>query len=268
MDESEQGSIGEVRQMLGKLRNLDQAKAPKSLLATCLARCGLADAYARLETPIGRVFVAYNETGISAVMRAQSGAEFERLFEARFGRQARDAGTLPRDLEREVRRLARGGRANLRFDLRGLSEFERAVLQKALEIPRGEVRPYAWIAREIGRPKAARAVGSALASNPVPLLIPCHRVVHSDGHIGNYIFGSERKRAVLEAEGAGPDVIERLASAGVHYFADDRDGTFCLPTCGGMHLRNDPQLKPYRSEQAALAAGYRPCSSCRPIGLV
>ena len=66
------------------------------------------------------------------------------------------------------------------------NEFERAVLEKALEIPRGEVRPYSWIASEIGRPKAVRAVGSALAHNPVPLVMPCHRVVRADGMIGQY----------------------------------------------------------------------------------
>ena len=82
--------------------------------------------------------------------------------------------------------LRSGKATSLRYDLDALTEFERAVLAKALEIPAGEVRPYGWIAREIGRPKAVRAVGTALGRNPVPLLIPCHRVVRSDGRIGNY----------------------------------------------------------------------------------
>ena len=74
-------------------------------------------------------------------------------------------------------------RVRLQFDLRRLSPFERDVLRKTLEIPRGEARTYGWIAREIGRPGAVRAVGSALNKNPIPLLIPCHRVVRSDGQI-------------------------------------------------------------------------------------
>ena len=83
-----------------------------------------------------------------------------------------------------------------------MTEFERAVLLKALEIPRGEVRTYGWIAAEIGRPAAVRAVGSALRKNPVPVLIPCHRVVRSDGHIGQYALGgSDAKRTILAAEG-------------------------------------------------------------------
>ena len=81
------------------------------------------------------------------------------------------------------------------FDLSHSTAFEAAVLRKALELPRGQVRPYSWIAQEIGSPNASGPVGSALAGNPVPVLIPCHRVVRGDGVIGNYIFGTEVKRA-------------------------------------------------------------------------
>jgi methylated-DNA-[protein]-cysteine S-methyltransferase len=86
------------------------------------------------------------------------------------------------------------------------------VLLKALEIPRGEIRTYGWIAAQIGHPLAVRAVGSALRKNPVPVLIPCHRVVRSDGHIGEYALGgSDAKRQILAAEGIGSDDIQRLA---------------------------------------------------------
>ena len=89
---------------------------------------------------------------------------------------------------------------------------------KALEIPRGEVRPYGWIAAEIGRPKAVRAVGTALGHNPVPLIVPCHRVVRSDGMIGQYSLGGpENKRTILAGEGVDPDELEALARAGVRY---------------------------------------------------
>jgi len=103
-------------------------------------------------------------------------------------------------------------------DLGGLTGFERSVLVKTMEIPYGEVRPYAWVAREIGRPRAVRAVGSALAENPIPFVIPCHRVVRTDGHIGEYgAGGPEAKRAVLATEGVDPDELESLASRGIRY---------------------------------------------------
>ena len=266
MDGYDQRSVTEARKLVRRLRAGGEVKAPRSLLPAVLARLGLADTYARVATPIGPVFVAYNAAGISAVMRTEDASDFEHRFQQRFGRSVYPAPDLPTDLAQAIREQIAGAHADLHFDLRGLSEFERAVLLKALEIPRGEVRPYAWIAREIGRPKAVRAVGSALAANPIPLLIPCHRVVRSDGRIGAYVFGSQDKRAVLQAEGAEPDLIEALARAGVRYYAHKASGTFCLLTCGGEHRVPDPNRIAYRSEQEALTAGYRPCKDCRPAG--
>jgi O-6-methylguanine DNA methyltransferase len=139
------------------------------------------------------------------------------------------------------------------------------VLQKAREIPRGEVRPYAWIAREIGHPRAVRAVGTALGHNPAPLLIPCHRVVRSDGHLGEYSMGGpEAKRAVLTAEGVDPERLEQLASSGVRYFGSDTTHIFCFPTCRHTHRLMDKHKVTFRSESEARAAGYRPCKVCRP----
>ncbi|MBO0795035.1 MAG: MGMT family protein, partial [Ktedonobacteraceae bacterium] len=115
-------------------------------------------------------------------MRLDDAQEFEEAFRARFGRGVYPASEPPAFITRAwSAQFHNHARASLDFDLRDLSEFEQAVLLKALTIPYGEVRSYAWIAREIGRPKAVRAVGSALGHNPVPLLIPCHRVVRSNG---------------------------------------------------------------------------------------
>ena len=100
------------------------------------------------------------------------------------------------------RRLDGDRHIRIDLDLRGRTAFERDVWSKALEIPRGEVRPYGWIAAEIGRPKAVRAVGTALGHNPVPLIVPCHRVVRSDGLLGQYSLGGPgNKRTILAAEG-------------------------------------------------------------------
>src|SRR5260370_12193046 len=90
----------------------------------------------------------------------------------------------------------------MRLDLRSIIPCEEAVLVKTREIAGGEVRLYVWVAREIGHPAAVRAVGTALANNPIPYFIPCHRVVRTDGQIGNYGGGGpEAKRAILTLEG-------------------------------------------------------------------
>jgi methylated-DNA-[protein]-cysteine S-methyltransferase len=187
------------RQLLNDLRALANVHSPARVLEAILDEVELSDRYASLETALGPVFVAWNRQGVSAVMKTATAAEFEAQFRARFRRSPRPAPELPRLPERF-------------FDLRSVTEFERAVLLKALEIPRGEVRTYGWVAAQIGHPLAVRAVGSALRKNPVPVLIPCHRVVRSDGHIGEYALGgSDAKRQILAAEGVGSADIQRLA---------------------------------------------------------
>ena len=248
------------------LSSMAQEKAPATLLPAVMRRVGLADTYWRLESPVGPVFIAHSKAGISMVTRAKSAADFERAFHRRFGRRAHPEKTVPPASVRAlVQNLKGKGRPELRFDLRGLSEFEQAVLMKALEIPSGEVRPYSWIAREIGRPGAVRATGSALAKNPVPLLIPCHRVVRSDGHLGRYSLGGPRnKRTLLEVEGAQPRTLEKLASAGVRYLGNAEGRHYCYPTCGGIDTLVVTNQVRFHDEREATAAGYHPCEDCRP----
>ncbi|HEY1252224.1 MAG TPA: MGMT family protein, partial [Thermoanaerobaculia bacterium] len=263
--------------LTGELRGLPTVKAPDTLLPEVLRRVGLADSYWRLESPVGTVYIAHSPAGISMVTRAKSPSEFEAAFRRQHGRSVYpEKHVAPAEIQSRVKRLkgrdpsrgdgSGGSRGmDLRFDLRGLSEFERAVLLKALEIPPGEVRPYSWIAREIGHPGAVRAAGSALAKNPVPLLIPCHRVVRSDGHIGNYSLGGPRnKRTLLELEGAQPGTLERLASTGVRYLGNAKGKHYCYPTCGGISTLILSNHVPFRDERDAAAAGFHPCKDCRP----
>lgn len=96
----------------------------------------------------------------------------------------------------------RGVDIGRRIGFRGGTPFQQAVWRALLEIPRGETRSYAWVARRVGRPGAARAVGQAVGANPLPLLVPCHRVVASDGGLGGFGGGLEMKGALLRWEGA------------------------------------------------------------------
>jgi O-6-methylguanine DNA methyltransferase len=87
-------------------------------------------------------------------------------------------------------------------DALAVSGFQKRVLRAVLSIPRGETRSYRQIAEQIGDPRAYRAVGNALNKNPLPLVVPCHRVIRSDGRVGGYRFGTRRKASLLITEGA------------------------------------------------------------------
>lgn len=265
MESYERGPIGSARALVRGLRELGSVPAPGTLLPNVLERVGRQDAYAEVETPIGPVFVAYNGMGLSAVMRMASASDFEEAFRRRFGRPIRQVAALPAAVAHLVRQHVSGrGRPSSRIDLRGCSQFERAVLLKVLEIPRGEVRPYAWIAQEIGHASAVRAVGTALKRNPVPLVIPCHRVCRSDGGIGDYVFGNETKRAVLATEGVNVEALEELADAGIRYHGSATTHIYCFPTCRHARRIAERHRVPFRSAVEAATKGYRPCTVCRP----
>ncbi|MFL5673426.1 MAG: methylated-DNA--[protein]-cysteine S-methyltransferase [Chloroflexota bacterium] len=240
--------------------------APATLRPGVLAEVGLADLYARFDSPLGPLVVAWNGLGVSVVEEAEDDTTFEEHHLARTGRPAYDAGSVPPRLATAIaRRLDGDRRARIDLDLRGHTEFERDVWLKALEIPRGEVRPYGWIAAEIGRPKAVRAVGSALGHNPVPLIVPCHRVVRSDGAIGQYSLGGpDNKRTMLEAEGLDLPRLEQLWSSGVRFIGSDTTKIYCLPTCRHARRVTDRHRLGFRSAAEGEARGYRACRVCRP----
>jgi O-6-methylguanine DNA methyltransferase len=241
-------------------------KAPTYLLTGVLDRTGLADHYLTLTSPIGPVFVAYSRRGISLVDLATRPQIFTERYRARFGRPVLAADQPPPRLAAGLHRaLAEGRTGRLPLDLQGLSPFREAVLRKAAEIPAGEVRPYGWVAAEIGHPGSDRAVGNALAANPVPLVVPCHRVVRADGQFGRYSLGADaNKRRLLEAEGLEVDQYERLAARGVRYLGSDTTRIYCHPSC--RHARRISRLHvvEFPTARAAARAGYRPCRDCRP----
>jgi O-6-methylguanine DNA methyltransferase len=240
--------------------------APDRLRPAVLAEVGLVDLYARVDSPIGPLVVAWNGLGVASVDADQADAPFEARHLATTGRRAYPAEAVPSRLARAIeRRLGGDRRATIDLDLRGHSAFERDVWRKALEIPRGEVRPYSWVAAEIGRPRAVRAVGTALGHNPVPLIVPCHRVVRTDGSIGQYSLGGPaNKRTMLRSEGLDPDGLEAMAARGVRYLGSDTTGVVCLPSCHHAARITPAHRVPFRSLRAATAAGYRACRSCRP----
>lgn len=243
------------------------SRAPVGLATNVLVETGLADHYGWVSSPLGPLVVAWNGIGVSLVDVDSGGTDFETRHLRLTGRAAHRASDgVPTALADAIaRRLAGDRRVRIDLDLRGTTDFERDVWAKTLEIPRGEVRPYGWIAAEIGRPKAVRAVGTALGHNPVPLIVPCHRVVRTDGTIGQYSLGGpENKRTILRAEGLDPEAMEREAAVGIRYVGSDTTRIVCVPTCHHARRIGDTHRVPFRSLVAATGSGYRPCRVCRP----
>ena len=236
---------------------------------TAPAAPGLADRIfgSWLTTPsrLGAAFVAFTGAGVQFVRSAESvhgdASVFAEAYRDRFGRPLRPADRAPAGLLPALRGMSA---ASLRLDLRGLSDFERDVLTATSGIPAGQTRPYGWVAREAGRPRAERAVGSVLARNPLPLLVPCHRVVRADGLLGDYMFGSVHKEELLRAEQANIDEVATLARRGMHFLASDTTGVVCFPTCHNARRITADHRHEFRTIGTAVAAGYRPCRHCRP----
>jgi methylated-DNA-[protein]-cysteine S-methyltransferase len=177
-------------------------------LRRALAAAARAEVYYDVlpRTPIGPVFVAVGERGLLSVRFGLS----ERAFAEGVRRQtgaaparsrARAAAAL-----RQLREYLAGARQafDVPVDLSGVSDFQRRVLLAASQVPRGQVTTYSDLARRIGRPGAARAVGQALSRNPVPIIVPCHRVLAADGSLRGYLGqrGTATKRKLLQLEGA------------------------------------------------------------------
>jgi methylated-DNA-[protein]-cysteine S-methyltransferase len=212
--------------VLKDLQSLRNVQAPETLVERVLRTVGLVDAYAEVESEIGAVFVARSAKGITLVRRAQGGPRFERDYNDRFGRRLERR----QDLAEEFNAALHAGTKAV-VDLRGVSDFAREVLRTTRKIQRGYVRPYSWVANVLGRAKAVRAVGTALASNPVPLIIPCHRVVRADTTAGEYLFGADEKERLLICEGVDCSGMRELTERHVRFVGSLQNGTFCHLYC-------------------------------------
>jgi len=163
---------------------------------------GVTVSYAIAPSPLGRILVAATPRGLCAVRFGDSAADLERELRAEF-----HAATLVRD-ELAMRAFIEPLLASLRgegvtidvpIDVRATA-FQKRVWDALRRIPAGETRSYSDVAKEIGEPKAVRAVARACAGNPVAVAVPCHRVVRSDGELAGYRWGIARKRKLLEQE--------------------------------------------------------------------
>lgn len=157
-------------------------------------------------TPVGPVYVAMSERGVVALGFDESeGAFLQRMrkrFRSRFKRSSEQVSQVTGQLHEYF--SGRRTRFELEVDLRSLTAFQRLVLEAIRQVPAGKTISYGGLARSIGKPKAARAVGQALGSNPIPIIIPCHRALAAGGGLGGYSGrgGVRTKQALLVLEGA------------------------------------------------------------------
>ncbi len=154
--------------------------------------------YDIIESPIGRLTICVNEAGITGLH-----IEGDRYFsEVPKGWHRERYNSFIRAARTQLAEYFAGRRT--KFDLPLAPEgtkFQQAVWKALSDIPKGKTTTYADVADKIGKPKAARAVGTAVGRNPICIILPCHRVMSSDGSLGGYVAGVHRKQKLLELEG-------------------------------------------------------------------
>ena len=239
---------------------------------------GLADLRRRLlvarvfDSPLGPILIARSEEGVTLIEYLEhAGASLHSRLAKAAGVQIVEDGSDVEALYRELLEYLEGKRTRLDWplDLRlARSDFQRAVLRMTAAIPYGAVTSYAGLAGEVGKPSAARAVAQALRWNPLPIVVPCHRIVGADGALVGYAGNKvDLKERLLAAEGvrtvagqAGPQIDRRLM-----YVSYPAEPSYCLPSCAWLTTLEQPQrLRYFGSPARAEAAGLTPCTDCRP----
>ncbi len=253
-------SVHDVESFASTVKAALAAAPPRSCRDTLRGKC------ATSFDNINDIWVAFSKDGLRMIHRGGSEDEFRKRFAKRYSRPL-EAEPLPEKLRKQVTDALRGeGPSRPLVDWgEEATELEREVLTTLAKIPRGEVRTYAWVARQIGRPKAVRAVGNILAKNFVPIVVPCHRVVPSEGGIGNYAFGSAMKRELLRAEGVDVDALDSLANENVRYIGSKTTKIVCFPTCKDARRIREENRVPFHGETEAIRKGFRPCLRCQPF---
>jgi methylated-DNA-[protein]-cysteine S-methyltransferase len=203
-------TVGEPEdgQLLRRLAGPDEAAAARlhSRLVAAAQQEGLLDvAYRVIDSPVGKLLLAATGDGLVRVAFDCEGPDrvLARLAAVVSPRILHAPGRLD-EASRQLAEYFTGRRTgfDLPLDLRLAKGFRRSVLAQLREISYGRTRTYTQVAAAAGNPKAVRAAGSACATNPLPVVVPCHRVVRSDGSLGGYAGGLAAKRALLDLEAA------------------------------------------------------------------
>ena len=234
-------------------RTLGRARRP-------VARVGIVD------SPVGRLLVAESVRGLLAVQFLEVADAPDALAGLKEGFDLVEDPQTAARIGREIERYLKGDMHALDrpVDLSLVrTDFQRRALMRLRRtVPPGSVITYQALAAAVGAPSGQRAIGNTMATNPVPLYVPCHRVIRSDGTIGNYGGGVPRKIKLLRAEGFSVARDHRLPESSVmgHLVTH----IFCRPQCHAA-IRADPaKAVIFANSGRARSAGLRACKLCRP----
>lgn len=202
-------------------------------------------------SPLGMAVVSSNNLGITALALADD-------------KEVKTCQPIDSEFAARLDAHVHNKPASIKVDIHNLPPFRQLATAKLLEIPYGEVRSYSWLAREVGKPNAIRAVASACSNNPMPLIIPCHRVVRTDGSIGNYsLGGSENKTKILAAEGVDLNRLKDLCTRHIRFLGDPDTKTFHVVSC--RRVVEAVNVIEMRMPEEAQEKMLMPCRYCRPV---
>ncbi len=159
--------------------------------------------YTSFDSPLGTIFIASTPTGICAISLSVTEETF--LTEIKIHGMPERNDKLFNNLTKDLENYFSGAKVDFSvydLDISVGTQFQKRVWRKLSEIPYGETRSYKWLAEQVGSPNGFRAVGGANGKNPIPIIIPCHRVINSDGSLGGYSGGVWIKERLLRLENA------------------------------------------------------------------
>jgi methylated-DNA-[protein]-cysteine S-methyltransferase len=221
-------------------------------------------------SPVGPLLIARSEQGVVAVEYLDaahlSASRLPRMLDI----DLVEEGAETEPFYQELLEYLRGERTRLAWplDLRlARSDFHREVLKATAELPYGAVTSYGRIALEIGKPSAVRAVAQALRWNPLPIVVPCHRVIGGTGALTGYAgdkVALKERLLTLEGVPTTHGARETRVRRDTMYVRPDREVEYCLPTCGSLPTVPLARLTLFGSRERAEATGLAPCTSCRP----
>jgi len=216
------------------------------------------------------VLIGRSERGVALVQYLSRSGSVDAHVRRLLGEDAVEDHGATEGLRAELAEYLEGRRARLDWplDLRRMrSDFQRRVLEATAALPYGAVTSYAGIAARIGAPTAARPVAQALRGNPLPIVIPCHRVIGGTGALTGYAGKRvELKQRLLAVEGVKTVAARHdfRVPREAMYTLMDGEREYCVPTCGSLSSKPLSVLTLFGTRERAEAAGLTPCSTCRP----